>query len=71
VSIGQPDATLEMIRHGGVFMLITLVVFLGYGRLAALIRSTVAARPGARCWLDRLFAASFIALASKLALSDA
>ena len=52
-----------------VFMLMTFVVFVGYGLFAAAVRRHVIARPQVLTWLRRTFAASFVALGAKLALT--
>ena len=56
---------------GGVFSLITLLVFLGYAGLAASGRDALMASERAMNWLRRAFAASFAALGLKLALARA
>lgn len=53
-----------------IFMLLTFVVFAGYGLFAASIRSHVISRPRALTWMRRTFAAGFAALGIKLALAD-
>jgi threonine/homoserine/homoserine lactone efflux protein len=57
----------RMAELSGVFMLLTLVVFIGYGVFAAAIRRHVAARPGILTWLRRTFAAAFVVLGLRLA----
>jgi threonine/homoserine/homoserine lactone efflux protein len=53
-----------------VFMLLTFVVFVGYGLFAAAIRNHVISRPRVLTWMRRAFAGAFIALGVKLALAD-
>ena len=53
-----------------VFMLLTFIVFVGYGKFAAVIRDHVISRPQALTWMRRAFASAFVALAARLALSD-
>jgi threonine/homoserine/homoserine lactone efflux protein len=53
-----------------VFMLLTFVVFVGYGLFAAAIRDRVLARPRVMAWMRRAFAAAFVALGVKLALAE-
>jgi threonine/homoserine/homoserine lactone efflux protein len=53
-----------------VFMLLTLVVFLAYGLLAAKVRDRILARPRVLAWIRRSFALSFVALAGKLAVAE-
>jgi len=59
-----------MVELSAVFMLITLVVFVGYGRLAAAIREHVISRPRVVTWMRRTFAGRFGALGARLALAD-
>ena len=54
----------------GVFMLMTLVVFMVYGALAHGVRAWVVGSPRVLKWLQRGFAAVFAALGANLALSD-
>ncbi|HSY84994.1 MAG TPA: LysE family translocator [Verrucomicrobiae bacterium] len=60
----------RMLELSAVFMLLTFVVFVGYGLFAAWIRRHVITRPGVLTWMRRSFAAAFVALAAKLALAD-
>ncbi|MBC7268031.1 MAG: LysE family translocator [Streptomyces sp.] len=68
VSPGEPRAAARMLMLGGVFMLVTFVVFAVFGVLAAAVRSHVISRPGVLTWLRRGFAASFVVLGARLAL---
>ena len=60
----------RMAALSAVFMLLTFVVFVGYGLFAAAIRNHVISRPRVLTWMRRSFAGAFIALGVKLALSD-
>jgi threonine/homoserine/homoserine lactone efflux protein len=60
----------EMLELSGVFMLLTFVVFVAYGLLAAAVRRHVLARPRALAWLRRTFAAAFVGLGARLALAE-
>ena len=53
-----------------VFMLMTFVVLAVYGVFAAGVRRHVIERPRVVAWMRRSFAASFVALSAKLALSS-
>ena len=64
----QPLAT--MLGLSGVFMLMTFVVFVGYGLFAAAVRDHVISRPRVLLWMRRAFAAAFVALGARLALSE-
>jgi threonine/homoserine/homoserine lactone efflux protein len=69
VSTEKPDAFLRMIGLSAVFMLLTLVVFVGYGYFAAAIRNQVISRPRVVTWMRRAFAGTFVALGARLALT--
>lgn len=69
VRTGEPDSVLRMLALSAVFMLLTFVVFTGYGVFAASARDHVTARPRVMAWMRRAFAASFVALGAKLALA--
>ena len=70
VSTGQSGALLSMITLSAVFMLLTLVVFIGYGLFAAAIRDHVISRPRVLTWRRRTFAGAFVALGARLALAE-
>jgi len=59
-----------MLVLSAVFMLVTFVVFVGYGLFAASIRRHVISRPDVLVWMRRSFAAAFVALGAKLAFAD-
>ena len=69
VTPGEPQAFLRMIGLSAVFMALTFVVFSLYGVFAAAVRRQVETSPGALAWMRRVFAASFVALGAKLALT--
>jgi threonine/homoserine/homoserine lactone efflux protein len=70
VSAGEANPLSRMLALSGVFMLMTFVVFVGYGLFAALIRDHVISRPRVLTWMRRSFAAAFVALGARLALTD-
>jgi threonine/homoserine/homoserine lactone efflux protein len=59
-----------MLELSAVFMLLTFVVFVGYGLFAAAIRTHVISRPKVLAWMRRTFAAAFLMLGAKLALAE-
>jgi threonine/homoserine/homoserine lactone efflux protein len=61
---------LRMVGLSAVFMLLTLVVFVGYGLFAAAIRRHVISRPRVWDWMRRVFAGTFAALGARLAFTD-
>jgi threonine/homoserine/homoserine lactone efflux protein len=70
ISPGEPDSLLRMLEMSGVFMLLTFVVFVGYGLFAASIRKRVISRPRVLTWMRRAFAGAFAALGAKLAFAE-
>lgn len=52
------------------FMLMTFVVFVGYGLFAAAIRGQVLSRPYILTWMRRIFAGAFVVLGARLAFSE-
>ena len=70
VSANEPHPLSRMFELSAVFMLLTFVVFVGYGLFAASIRNHVVSRPRVLTWMRRTFAAAFVALGAKLALAD-
>jgi threonine/homoserine/homoserine lactone efflux protein len=70
VIAGEPHPLSRMLELSGVFMLLTFVVFVGYGLFAASIRNHVVSRPRVLTWMRRMFAGAFAALGAKLALAD-
>lgn len=70
VPADAPGAVPQMLQLSGVFMLMTFVVFALYGLFAAAIRNQVVSRPSIMTWMRRSFAAAFVALGAKLALTQ-
>ncbi|HSE80004.1 MAG TPA: LysE family translocator [Alphaproteobacteria bacterium] len=70
ISAGEPNPLLRMVELSAVFMLLTFVVFVGYGVFAAAIRDHVISRPRVLTWMRRAFAGAFVALGARLAVSD-
>ncbi|ESZ17806.1 LysE family translocator [Mesorhizobium sp. L48C026A00] len=70
VSTTEPHALSRMLELSSVFMLLTFIVFVGYGIFAASIRSHVVWRPMVLTWMRRTFAGAFVALGAKLALTE-
>jgi threonine/homoserine/homoserine lactone efflux protein len=60
----------RMLELSTVFMLLTFIVFVGYGLFAASIRSHVISRPRVLTWMRRTFAGAFAALGVRLAVAD-
>ncbi|MFQ6327681.1 MULTISPECIES: LysE family translocator [unclassified Nocardia] len=70
VPTGAPNALVRMLELSGIFMLATFVVFAVYGACAAAVRNHVISRPMVVTWMRRIFGASFIALAGRLAVQN-
>ena len=70
VSADNVNPLASMLALSGVFMLMTFVVFVGYGLFAASVRDHVIARPVVLMWMRRTFAGAFAALGAKLAFAD-
>jgi threonine/homoserine/homoserine lactone efflux protein len=69
VSESDPSPILRMLTLSGVFMLMTFAIFALYGAFAAFMRAHVLSRPTVLTWMRRSFAAGFVALGMRLALS--
>ena len=67
VDVDEAGGVLHMVGLSAVFMLVTLVVFVGYGTAAAWARRHVLGRPRVLTWMRRAFAGSFVALGARLA----
>jgi threonine/homoserine/homoserine lactone efflux protein len=70
VSAGDPEPLWRMLALSGIFMLMTFVVFVGYGLFAASVRDQVISRPRVLTWMRRGFAGAFVALGARLAFAD-
>ena len=70
VSAEELNPLSRMLELSAVFMLMTFVVFVGYGLFAASIRDCIISRPRVLTSMRRTFAAAFVALGVKLALAD-
>ncbi len=69
VSAGEASTVGRMLELSAVFMLVTFVVFAGYGLFAAAVRRHVVSRPAVMNWMRRVFAGSFVALSARLAFT--
>lgn len=65
-----PNALARMLELSAIFMLATFLVFAIYGACAAAVRNQVISRPVVVTWMRRIFGASFIALAGRLAVQN-
>ena len=65
-----PSPLVQMLWLGGIFMAMTLVVFIGYGLLANALRAALTDARGLRPWIQRGCALTLAAIALNLACSD-
>lgn len=65
-----PDALSLMIEASLAFMALTFIVFAIYGLCAAAIRRHVIERPMIPTWINRSFGLAFLAMATKLAMTE-
>jgi threonine/homoserine/homoserine lactone efflux protein len=70
VGPGEAGTLPRMLELSAVFMLLTLVVFVGYGVFAAAVRRHVVSRPRVMTWMRRAFAGAFVALGARLAVTS-
>jgi threonine/homoserine/homoserine lactone efflux protein len=70
IAVNEPHPLSVMLMLSAVFMLMTFVVFVGYGLFAASVRDHVISRPKVLAWMRRIFAGAFAALGARLAISD-
>lgn len=59
----------QMLYLSGVFMAMTFVVFALYGAFSAAVRTHVIRRPRVVTWMRRTFAATYVALAARMAVT--
>lgn len=70
VAPNSADPLFQLLLLSGVFMAMTFVVFVVYGLMAHLFRTTVIESKPVQAWLRRGFAAAFAGLGAHLAFSD-
>ena len=70
ISPVDPSPLSSMMELSGVFMAMTFVVFAVYGVFAAVMRERVVSRPSVMAWMRRTFAAAFVMLGARLALTE-
>ncbi|MBW6421982.1 LysE family translocator [Rhizobium sp. XQZ8] len=70
--VGKDEATpiLQMTELSLVFMLMTFGVFVVYGLFASSVRNQIISRPAILAWMRRTFAAAFVLLGARLALTE-
>lgn len=70
IAAGEPNPLLRMLELSAIFMAMTFGVFALYGLFAAAMRDQVVTRPRVMAWMRRAFAAAFVALGARLALTE-
>ncbi|WP_273771238.1 LysE family translocator [Brucella intermedia] len=70
VNTQQGATVARMVELSLDFMAMTFVVFAIYGVFAAAVRNQIISRPAVLAWMRRSFAAAFVALGAKLALTE-
>lgn len=70
ISPSAPNATASLIWLAILFMMMTFIVFVGYGVLATYAREYVIRRPNVMKWIKRCFAGTFGFLGAKLAIAN-
>jgi threonine/homoserine/homoserine lactone efflux protein len=69
VDPNSPGSVRQMLELSGVFMLMTFLVFVGFGVCAASVRTYIISRPVVVAWTRRIFGGTFLALGARLALA--
>jgi threonine/homoserine/homoserine lactone efflux protein len=69
VAADAPNAALQMLWLSAIFMAATFVVFALYGAFAAGVRTHIIRRPRVVTWMRRSFAATYVALAARMAVT--
>jgi threonine/homoserine/homoserine lactone efflux protein len=70
ISPTEPSPLLSMLELSGVFMAATFIIFAIYGVFAAAMRQRVVGSPTVMAWMRRTFAAAFVTLGARLALTE-
>ncbi|HEV6965268.1 LysE family translocator [Roseateles sp.] len=70
IDAAEPAPMRAMLQLSAIFMAMTFAVFAVYGAFAARMREQVLGSPAVMAWLRRGFAATFVALGAKLALTS-
>jgi threonine/homoserine/homoserine lactone efflux protein len=70
IAAGEPHVLARMLELSGIFMLATFVIFSLYGLCAAAMRDRIVSSPRIMMWMQRTFAAAFVALGARLAVQQ-
>ena len=69
IAVDAAHPVADMAGLGAVFMAMTFAVFVLYGLFAAAVRDRLLSRPAVMAWMRRAFAAAFVGLGVRLALT--
>lgn len=69
IAPNEANVLARMLEMSGVFMAVTFIIFAIYGLCAASVRDRIVGSARVMTWLRRSFAAAFVALGAKLALT--
>lgn len=69
IAPNDPNVLARMLELSSVFMAATFIIFAIYGLCAASVRDRIVGSARVMTWLRRSFAAAFVALSAKLALT--
>jgi threonine/homoserine/homoserine lactone efflux protein len=70
IAADESSPMTRMVEMSAVFMAMTFLVFAVYGLFAAALRDRVVTRPAVMAWMRRSFAAAFVLLGARLALTQ-
>ena len=70
IPAGSEGALSHVLMLSGVFMLLTLVVFIGYGLFANQVRQFIVNSPALLRRIQKMFAGAFVLLAARLAAAE-
>ncbi|WP_428240779.1 LysE family translocator [Gynuella sp.] len=70
IPAGTANPTPMLVVLALIFMLLTFIVFIGYGLCASMARDLVISRPNVMRWFRRTFAGAFALLGLRLALGE-
>ena len=70
VAADEQYPIVQMLVLSVIFVLLTFLVFVGYGLCAASVRNQIISRPRILTWMRRTFAGAFFALGGKLAVAE-
>ncbi|MEQ1950053.1 LysE family translocator [Mesorhizobium sp. CN2-181] len=70
IAPAEPHVLMRMLELSGIFMLATFLIFSLYGLCAAAVRDKIVGSARVMTWMRRTFAAAFVMLGARLALTE-